>query len=73
MGLIPGWGTNVSNSVQSHRQQPTGLPCPWDSPGKNTGVGCHYSVLCLFIPPSFQAPSNHLAFTVSVVLPLLLV
>ena len=24
-----------------HRQQPTRLPCPWDSPGKNTGVGCH--------------------------------
>ena len=25
-----------------HRQQPTRLPCPWDSPGKNTGVGCHF-------------------------------
>ena len=24
-----------------HRRQPTRLPCPWDSPGKNTGVGCH--------------------------------
>ena len=24
-----------------HRQQPTRLPRPWDSPGKNTGVGCH--------------------------------
>ena len=23
------------------RRQPTRLPCPWDSPGKNTGVGCH--------------------------------
>ena len=23
-------------------QQPTRLPCPWDSPGKNTGVGCHF-------------------------------
>ena len=22
--------------------QPTRLPCPWDSPGKNTGVGCHF-------------------------------
>ena len=22
--------------------QPTSLPCPWDSPGKNTGVGCHF-------------------------------
>ena len=32
----------VSNSVRPHRQQPTRLPCPWDSPGKNTGVGCHF-------------------------------
>ena len=30
----------VSDSVWPHRQQPTRLPCPWDSPGKNTGVGC---------------------------------
>ena len=32
----------MSDSVQPHRQQPTRLPCPWDSPGKNTGVGCHF-------------------------------
>ena len=32
----------VSNSVQPHRQQPTSLPRPWDFPGKNTGVGCHF-------------------------------
>ena len=31
----------MSDSVQPHRQQPTRLPCPWDSPGKSTGVGCH--------------------------------
>ena len=31
----------VSNSVRPHRRQPTRLLCPWDSPGKNTGVGCH--------------------------------
>ena len=31
----------MSNSVRPHRWQPTRLPCPWDSPGKNTGVGCH--------------------------------
>ena len=29
----------VSDSVRPHRQQPTRLPRPWDSPGKNTGVG----------------------------------
>ena len=32
----------VSDSVQPHRWQPTKLPHPWDSPGKNTGVGCHF-------------------------------
>ena len=31
----------ASNSVQPHRRQPTRLPRPWDSAGKNTGVGCH--------------------------------
>ena len=32
----------MSDSVWSHRRQPTRLPRPWDSPGKNTGVGCHF-------------------------------
>ena len=32
----------VSDSVRPHRRQPTRLPGPWDSPGKNTGVGCHF-------------------------------
>ena len=29
-----------------HRRQPTRLPHPWDSPGKNTGVGCHFLLQC---------------------------
>ena len=37
----------MSNSVRPHRQQPTRLPHPWDSPGKNTGVGCHFLLQCL--------------------------
>ena len=37
----------MSNSVQPHRRQPTRLPCPWDSPGKNTGVGCHFLLQCM--------------------------
>ena len=37
----------MSDSVQPHRQQPTGLPRPWDSPGKNTGVGCHFLLKCM--------------------------
>ena len=32
----------MSDAVQPHRQQPIRLPRPWDSPGKNTGVGCHF-------------------------------
>ena len=32
----------VSNPVRPHRWQPTRLPRPWDSPGKNTGVGCRF-------------------------------
>ena len=32
----------MSDSVRPHRQQPTRLRCPWDSPGKNTGVGCQF-------------------------------
>ena len=33
--------------VQPHRRQPTRLPHPWDSPGKNTGVGCHFLLQCM--------------------------
>ena len=36
----------MSNSVRPHTQQPTRLPRPWDSPGKNTGVGCHFLLQC---------------------------
>ena len=37
----------MSNSVRPHRQQPTRLPRPWDSPGKNTGVGFHFLLQCM--------------------------
>ena len=36
----------MSDSVQPHRWQPTRLPRPWDSPGKNFGVGCHFLLQC---------------------------
>ena len=36
----------VSNSVRPHRRQPTRLPRPWDSPGKNAGVDCHFLLQC---------------------------
>ena len=37
----------MSDSVQPHRRQPTRLPRPWDSPGKNTGVGCDFLLRCM--------------------------
>ena len=37
----------VANSVRPPRRQPTRLPGPWDSPGKNTGVGCHFLLHCM--------------------------
>ena len=36
----------MSDSVRPHRRQPIRLPRPWDSPGKNTGVGCHFLLQC---------------------------
>ena len=37
----------VSDSVRPHRRQPIRLPRPRDSPGKNTGVGCHFLLQCM--------------------------
>ena len=37
----------MSDSVRPHRQQPTRLCHPWDCPGKNTGVGCHFLLQCM--------------------------
>ena len=37
----------VSDSVRPHRRQPTRLLCPWDSPGKNTGMTCHFLLQCM--------------------------
>ena len=37
----------MSDSVRPHRRQPIRLPRPWDSPGKNTGVGCRFLLWCM--------------------------
>ena len=37
----------MSKSVRPQRRQPTSLPLPWDSPGKKTGVGCHFLLQCM--------------------------
>ena len=39
----------MSDSVRSHRHQPTRLPRPWDSLGKNTGAGCRFLLQCIKI------------------------
>ena len=39
--------SRVSDSVRPHRRQPMRLPRPWDSPGENTGVGCHFLLQCM--------------------------
>ena len=38
---------SVSDSVRPHRWQPTRLPRPWNSLGKNTGVGCYFLLQCM--------------------------
>ena len=63
----------MSDSVRPHRWQPTRLPHPRDSPGKNTGMGCHFLLQCmkvkvkslswvrLFVTPwtaAYQAPPS---------------
>ena len=37
----------MSDPQRPHRWQPTRLPRPWDSPGKNTGGGCHFLLQCM--------------------------
>ena len=37
----------MSDSVWPHRRQPIRFPHPWDSPGKNTGMGCHFLLQCM--------------------------
>ena len=37
----------MSDSVRPHRRQPTRLHHPWDSPGKNAGVGCRFLLQCM--------------------------
>ena len=48
----------ISNSVWPDRRQPTQLPHPWDSPGKNTGVGCHYLLQCMKVKMKVKSLSH---------------
>ena len=58
----------MSDSVRPHRRQPTRPPRPWDSPGKNTGVGCHFLLQCIKLKsesevaqscPTLSNPMDH--------------
>ena len=53
----------VSDSVRPHRWQPTRLPCPWDSPGKNTGVGCHFLLQCMKVKSESQVAQSCLTLS----------
>ena len=48
----------MSDYVQPHRLQPTRLPHPWDSPGKNTGVGCHFVLQCMKLKSESEAAQS---------------
>ena len=47
----------VSDSVRPQRRQPTRLPRPWDSPGKNTGGGCHFLLQCMKVKSESESRS----------------
>ena len=49
----------MSDSVRPHRRQPTRLPCPWDSPGKNTGVSCHFLLQCMKVKSESEGAQSY--------------
>jgi len=49
----------MSDSVRPHRWQPTRLLCPWDSPGKNTGVGCHFLLQCMKVKSESEVAQSY--------------
>ena len=53
----------MSDSVRPHRWQPTRLPRPWDSPGKNTGVGCHFLLQCIKLKSESEVAQSYAALS----------
>ena len=51
------------DSVRPQRRQPTRLPRPWDSPGKNTGVGCHFLLQCMKVKSESQVAQSCLTLS----------
>ena len=52
----------VSDSVRPHRRQPTRPRRPWDSPGKNTGVGCHFLLQCMKVKSESEVTQSYQTF-----------
>ena len=50
----------MSDSVRPHRRQPTRLRHPWDSPGKNTGMGCHFLLQCMKVKSESEVAQLYL-------------
>ena len=53
----------MSDSVRPHGPQPTRLPHPWDSPGKNTGVGCHFLLQCMKVKSESEVAQSCLTLS----------
>ena len=53
----------VSDSVWCHRRQPIRLLCPWDSPGKNTGVGCQFLLQCMKVKSESEVAQSCLTLS----------
>ena len=53
----------MSDSVRPQRWQPTRLPHPWDSPGKNTGVGCHFLLQRMKVKSESEVAQSCLTFS----------
>ena len=53
----------MSDSVWPHKWQPTRLLCPWDSPGKNTGVGCHFLLQCMKVKSESEVAQSCLTLS----------
>ena len=53
----------MSDSARLHKQQPTRLPHPWDSPGKNTGVGCHFLLQFMKVKSENEVVQSYLTLS----------
>ena len=53
----------MSDSVRPHRQQPIRLPHPWDSPGKNIGVGRHFLLQCMKVKSESEVAQSCLTLS----------